>query len=84
MKDTSKTPFPSLHWEIHQRMAQQGESKLRAFVVVLLLEVRFLYHRAICKWKGHDWADDSWHGPDSGGIAHHCKRCGEQFRHVLY
>lgn len=53
--------------------------------------VRFVYestkHAAlnlVCKYKGHDWVDESYGGPDTGCMAGHCKRCGYGFHHTLY
>jgi len=37
-----------------------------------------------CQMKGHDWVHEDWGGPESGGMAGHCKRCGYSFRHILY
>ena len=37
-----------------------------------------------CKWKGHDWEDNSHAGPDSGNISMDCKRCGYSFTTWLY
>ena len=38
----------------------------------------------ICKYKGHDWEDNSWGGPESGGIDISCKRCGENYHEIFY
>ena len=38
----------------------------------------------VCEYVGHDLADDSYGGPDSGCMAAHCERCGWSFHHTLY
>jgi hypothetical protein len=54
-------------------------------------KVVFLYHLTkdwlkglVCHWKGHDWIDESYGGPDSGCMAGTCKRCGYSFHTQLY
>lgn len=38
----------------------------------------------VCRWRDHDWECDDWGGPDSGGMAGHCNRCGFSFSHTMY
>jgi len=38
----------------------------------------------LCKWRGHDWVDESYGGPDSGCMAGTCNRCGYSFHTTLY
>jgi hypothetical protein len=38
----------------------------------------------VCRWKGHDWGDESYGEPDSGCMAATCKRCGYSFHTQLY
>ena len=60
--------------------------------------VRFLYEmipvwikheligRAMCRWFGHGdhYHSEDWGGPETGGMAGYCDRCGFSFRHILY
>lgn len=41
---------------------------------------------AVCCFssKGHDYEDESWAGPESGGMGARCKRCGHSFSTTLY
>lgn len=43
-----------------------------------------LKRATLCRWLGHDWVDESWCTPDSGGDAGHCKRCQWSFEHTYY
>jgi len=36
-----------------------------------------------CSHRGH-WHDDSWTGPNSGGMGGYCDRCDFSYRTVLY
>lgn len=39
---------------------------------------------AVCHYKGHDWEDHSYGGPDGGCIDLECTRCGYNFHSTLY
>jgi hypothetical protein len=58
------------------------------FGYLLLALIIYIKHEIIlariCRWQGHDMECDDWAGPDSGGMAGHCKRCGFSFSHILY
>ncbi len=56
----------------------------RPLIYYVLKDLKYLLQARYCKLHGHDWEDDSWAGPDSGGMAGHCKRCGFSFEHTLY
>lgn len=43
-----------------------------------------VWDNLVCAVKDHDWESDDWGGPESGGMAAHCKRCGFGFRHTMY
>ena len=48
----------------------------------LVYEPYIITRMAFCS---HDqWTDDSWAGPDSGGVAGHCEKCGHSVHHVFY
>lgn len=37
-----------------------------------------------CRLYGHDWVDESWGGPESGGMGAFCKRCDHGWSHTMY
>ena len=39
---------------------------------------------AYCKQNGHTFRDESWAGPESGGMAGTCRVCGYSFSTTLY
>lgn len=43
-----------------------------------------LLEKTVCRYRGHDWIDESYGGPDYGCMAGTCKRCGYSFHHQLY
>lgn len=46
--------------------------------------INFAARSLVCRFRDHDWEDDSYGGPDSGCMAGHCKRCGYSFHTTLY
>lgn len=59
----------------------------RWFYALVFLPSWDVYHCAmalVCRFRDHDWEDESWGGPEGGGMAANCRRCGESFRHILY
>ncbi len=47
---------------------------------VIKLRTRLAY----CKYRGHDWVDTSYGGPESGYMSSYCNTCGTSYHHTLY
>ncbi len=61
--------------------------KLPFFIWLIVNIWKELWHEikaSYCRFKGHDWVDDSYGGPESGCMAGHCERCGCSFHTILY
>jgi hypothetical protein len=45
-----------------------------------------LYGNLACKYFGHGdhYHSEDWGGPESGGMAGYCDRCGFSFSHTMY
>lgn len=53
-------------------------------LLVAWWEAKHACQAVVCKWKDHNWVCEDWGGPESGGMAGHCTRCGFGFSHTLY
>lgn len=46
--------------------------------------VSFVFSKLACDVFDHDWVDESYGNPDSGGIGGYCRRCHDGFWEQLY
>ena len=53
-------------------------------ILVAWWETKHRVQSWFCLWLGCDVECDDWSGPESGGIAGHCARCGWRFSHTFY
>lgn len=53
-------------------------------LLVMYYDAKHWLLAQVCRVKDHDMECDDWGGPESGGMAGHCKRCGWGFSHTLY
>jgi len=44
----------------------------------------WLSGKTVCRLFGHNWVNEGWAGPDSGGDGGFCRRCGWSFHVTLY
>jgi hypothetical protein len=65
-------------------VACEGYSKREALRVVVMQELVDIQARRRCKAEGHRYVDESYGGPNSGGIDVHCTRCGHSISHPFY
>lgn len=71
---------------------QYAPSELRVWVnrnlptiVTIYAYVKQWVAMGVCKVRGHAMVCEDWAGPESGGMAGHCERCGGNgYHHVLY
>ena len=50
----------------------------------LYYTLRYRIVSIICHFKQHDFECEDWGGPESGGMAGTCKRCGYSYETILY
>lgn len=78
------------YWVASQGCVEQYAPDLRNvtytghLLYALYLEARFWVGYAHCHLAGHAWVDESWAGPDTGGMGCRCDRCGFSWSHTLY
>ena len=49
--------------------------------------IRHLLGQILCHFFGHPataWEQDDWGGPEGGGMAGGCNKCGFSYHHTLY
>jgi len=72
----------------HQYAWQEGKDPPHTAVIFLSWLWSYVKSSVLdltCRWKGHDVeCVDSWCTPDTGGEAHGCRRCGQEWRHTYY
>lgn len=81
---TIKDLFATCREDAGYRIAIEGQTRLRAWIGAVWAGLVWLESAARCEYFGHRWEDDSWAGPESGGDARHCLRCGCSYHHIYY
>lgn len=79
----------SVNWDIGYSMSvgepgiRPNEMGIRLLVwwEYLFLQPYIITRMAFCS---HDYHDESWAGPESGGDGGTCVKCGHSFHHVYY
>ncbi|WP_026610726.1 hypothetical protein [Methylocaldum szegediense] len=61
---------------------QQTDLEYACFIAIYLIQMSFAM--LVCAWKGHQWVDESYGGPESGRVEIRCECCCESHRVILY
>lgn len=75
----------TLKYVVYGEVVGNERSLLAAWLLTIWGSIVWSWNfRVVCAWRGHDWMDDSYGGPESGCMAAHCERCGFGFHTTLY
>ena len=80
-------PSPEMDKEGNYTGKETSEKHFSIFLVKYLFQgLRLQVGKVICHFFGHGkhYQCEDWGGPESGGMAGSCSRCGFSFHHILY
>ena len=79
-----KAVLEDYHYSVYTYRGAHGYGPIVARLKALKDAASWVWAGVVCRFKGHEWVDDSYGGRESGCMAGHCTRCGYTWHHQLY